>query len=153
MSTKYELAAELRALCRGTKPLPICRMRKHELEAEIDRLKLLKGIPLPEYPPAKPGPVGPRPIKVESTEDGIHVPTAPPKRVVSAGKPKIKAGDVISLETDLFPASTSKQPAETSVKAPSVKSLPVRSVSFPVAPKRSHSCNCPACPEKAIAPA
>ena len=146
MATKYELATELRQLCRGTKPGAICRMKKHELEAEIDRLKILKGIPLPEYPAAKPGPIGPRPIKVETTEDGIAVPAAPPKRTVS--KPKMKAGDLIDLDSDLFPTMN----VAASVKAPHlVKALPVRSVSLPAAPKRSHTCNCPICPEKTIA--
>jgi hypothetical protein len=42
MATKYELATELRALTRGTKAGPICRMKKHELEAEIDRIKVMK---------------------------------------------------------------------------------------------------------------
>lgn len=129
MSTKYELATELRALCRGTKPLPICRMKKHELEAEIDRLKILKGIPLPEYPAAKPGPVGPRPIKAETTEDGITVPTAPATRPV-------KKADLI----------VQPEPVAVTATRTTVKSLR----SLPLAPKRSHSCNCPACPEKAL---
>jgi len=147
MSTKYELATELRQLCRGTKPGAICRMKKHELEAEIDRMKILKGIPLPEYPAAKPGPVGPRPIKTQTTEEGITVPAAPPKRVVS--KPKLKIGDVIQFDdpgAELFPSMT----VATSAKALPTKALPVRSVSLPAAPKRSHTCNCPICPEKAI---
>lgn len=143
MMTKYELATELRALNRGSKALSICRMKKHELEAEIDRLKILKGIVLPEYAAAKPGPIGPRSIKVETTEEGISVPAAPAKRIVSAGK--IKVGDRIDICMDdqLFPTMK----VATSVKAPSLNALPVRS-GLPAAPKRSHTCNCPACPEK-----
>lgn len=175
MATKYELATELRALNRGMKALPICKMKKHELEAEIDRIKLMKQIKedVGEYPPTKPGPLGPRPIPVAEakTEDvTIAVPVAPAKHLTEATKPKkikMKVGETVHFDDakELFPTYTTA----TSVRAIPTKALPDRSAgkfSHPGAPKRSpadrvsgsepyssagraHTCNCPACPEKA----
>lgn len=162
MSTKYELATELRALTRGMKALPICKMTKAQLETEIDRIKVMKQLKedIPDYPPAKPGPLGPRPIPVatKAADDDllISVPQAPPKHT-TAPKPrtmKMKVGETVHFEDPgLFPSVS----AAASARALPTKALPSRSgsasteskFSHPGAPKRSHTCNCPMCPERA----
>ena len=163
MATKYELATELKALTRGMKAIPICKMKKHELEAEIDRIKVLKQLEedIGEYPKTKPGPLGPRPIPVAAAkaEDGltIAVPVAPAKHVTEVTKPKkikMKVGEVVHFDDakELFPTLSTA----ASVRAMPTKALPDRSAgkfSHPGAPKRSHTCNCPACPEKTAVPA
>jgi len=87
MSTKYELMAELRALNRGMKALPISKMKKHELEHSIDAMKKLKleKAETPMGAPAKAGRPLSRPIASESIEDDdvvLVVPKAPRERVV-----------------------------------------------------------------------
>jgi hypothetical protein len=102
-ATKYELMTELRELNRGFPRIPISTMKKHELEAQIDVLKRYKadvGATMLMKGQAKPGPLGPRPIKMEAVkaegeedQDGenviINAPVpprprqvAPPKKVV-----------------------------------------------------------------------
>jgi hypothetical protein len=125
MSTKYELATELRQLTRGMKAGPICRMKKHELEAEIDRIKVLKQIkPSTDYPPAKPGPTGPRRLgsAVVSFDDvDIKVPQAPAEKVVEPVRMKKK---------------------ETAVEGPASPGprMPVRAA--------VHTCTCQFCPKR-----
>jgi hypothetical protein len=88
MPTKYELQTQLRELTRGTKPLPIGKMKKAELERELAlRSKLAEEREaLGPAPKAKPGPLGPRRIPVipVATDDVvIRTPKAPAKRPVS----------------------------------------------------------------------
>ena len=166
MSTKYELATELRALTRGMKALPICKMTKAQLETEIDRIKLMKQLKedIPDYPPVKPGPLGPRPIPVatKAAEDDltIAVPMAPAKHVTEVTKPKkikMKVGETVHFDDakDLFPTLSTA----ASVRAHPIKALPNRAGSasaepkfdHPGAPKRSHTCNCPKCPDRVTA--
>lgn len=167
--TKYELAAELRALTRGMKRPQICKMKKHELEEAIDRIKVLKQLEtdIGEYPPTKPGPLGPRPISVAATADGISVPQAPAKHFTEATKPSkkskfpMKIGDTVSVHFDDADDEKPVVPVATSVRAHPTKALPSSSgvpparssskISLPAAPRRTHTCNCPACPEKTIA--
>ena len=153
MATKYELATELRALTRGMKPLPICKMKKHELEAEIDRIKALKDMKdgMAEYPPAKPGPLGPRKIEAaEKPEEDttITVPVMPKKRVVS--KPV-----AVPVRHDKK-VVVSFDDTHVDEKPTPVKSLPTKSLfSHPGAPLPSdrpvHKCNCPRCPDNGSA--
>jgi len=176
MSTKYELATELRALTRGMKPLPICRMKKHELEAEIDRIKAVNAMKeaMDDYPKAKPGPLGPRSIPTTDVTDKevkISVPIAPSRRDT---KPKLamRRAEAVTVNFDddtpkkmeEISASTvatvterlssdSRTVATTERQTP-VKSLPPRPAkvpfSHPGAPlptdRPVHRCNCPLCP-------
>jgi hypothetical protein len=143
-STKYELATELRALTRGMKALPICKMTKAQLETEIDRIKVLKQLKedIPDYEPAKRGPVGPRTVTVKQViKDGIEivVPEAPPKRVTrKADAIRVSGPTVVNFEE---PKTTTPPPTleikEVTVDPP---------VSTAIKP---HRCNCAHCPKKA----
>ena len=135
MATKYELATELRQLTRGTKTGPICRMKKHELEAEIDRIKLMKQLKddIGEYPAAKPGPTGPRRIPTETVvsfgdeeEVKIKVPQAPAAKVVEPARRK--------------PGRPPKAP-EAVAPSPAPR-LPVSAA--------AHVCNCAFCPKRSV---
>lgn len=173
--TKYELATELKGLMKGMKAVQICKMTKSQLETEIDRIKVLKQLEesIPDYPPAKRGPLGPRPIPVApaAVEDVIiSVPQAPApkpktkKKVTLApvAEPTASAERLVARQptasAELFP--TFKVAASVRAHPSGDKSLPGSSAasaadkskfSHPGAPKRSHTCNCPGCPEKAIA--
>lgn len=165
MSTKYELATELRALTRGMKRPQICKMTKAQLETEIDRIKVMKQLEedIPDYPPAKPGPLGPRAIPVAATKAAedltIAVPQAPAKHYTEVTKPTkakklpMRIGEPVAVHFDddgVKPVA----PVAASVRAHPTKALPSSSsgkFSHPGAPKRSHTCNCPMCPEKAVA--
>ena len=163
MSTKYELATELRALTRGMKPLPICRMKKHELEAEIDRIKAVNAMKeaMDDYPKAKPGPLGPRSIPTTDVTDKevkISVPIAPSRRDT---KPKLAMRRAEAVTVN-FDDDTPKKMEEISAatvatvieRQTPVKSLPSRPAkvpfSHPGAPlptdRPVHRCNCPLCP-------
>lgn len=107
MPTKYELQAELRELTRGTKPLPIGKMKKEELVREIT----LRGRVADERealgpaPKAKPGPLGPRKIPiipVDTDDVVIRTPAAPARRPVSHKQ---------AVEMAIVAASSAKKPA------------------------------------------
>ena len=97
-ATKYELMTELRELNRGFPRIPISTMKKHELEAQIDVLKRYKadvGATMLMKGQAKPGPLGPRPVKteevpaeVEGEEENVIIkaPVAPKPRQVAPPK-------------------------------------------------------------------
>lgn len=132
MSTKYELATELRMLNRGMKALPICRMKKHELEMEIDRIKKLKAVEVAEHAPAKPGPVGPREMPLRTVvREGVTVtvPEVPKRRIVRASDAIKQHGPGVVSFTD--PVTVTPAAA--------------------AAPVRTHRCNCPKCPERTAA--
>lgn len=153
--TKYELATELRALTRGMKRPQICKMTKAQLETEIDRIKVLKQLEedIPDYPATKPGPLGPRSIPVAATSDGISVPQAPAPRATKAKKMPMKIGEPVSVHFDDADDGKHITHVAASVRAHPTKALPSSSAgkfSHPGAPKRSHTCNCPMCPEKAL---
>lgn len=88
MPTKYELQTQLRELTRGTKPLPIGKMKKEELIREIalrERVAEEREAMGPA-PKAKPGPLGPRKIPVVPIEAGdmvIKTPGVPARHPVS----------------------------------------------------------------------
>ena len=136
MATKYELATELRALTRGTKAGPICRMKKHELEAEIDRIKAVRSVAVPEHAPAKPGPLGPREVKVRQVmKDGmaLSIPEVPKIRIVKNGD-MIRRGAPRTLTfgdegEDVIKHIEEKQAAALPTPKP-------------------HRCTCPLCPQK-----
>lgn len=108
MPTKYELAAELRALNMGHRALPICRMKKGEIEHHINILKRVKeetdaAGPAPK---AKPGPVGPRKVPVIATvmdDVQIKTPVAPSKRpttkseAMAAGEAYVKSRKPVNM--------------------------------------------------------
>ena len=151
------LMAELKELNRGFPRLPISTMKKHELESSIDALKKYKtdyAESLSTKTPAKPGPLGPRPIKAqevpaqvagEEDEDGenviINTPVAPrPRQVAPPKKVVVQA------------------PGEAPVKAP-VKKSPGRPKKIvedgPKDDGKTKSdrvskcfCNCPHCNRK-----
>ena len=143
MATRYELATELRKLTRGSRAGPICRMRKHELEAEIDRVKAVRAVPIPEHPPAKPGPLGPREVTTKTfVKDGIEisVPQVPRTRIVRSGD-KIRRIGPMTL-------SFSDDTDHITHVAPTPPPLPANIV---VATPPKHRCNCSKCPVKAAA--
>lgn len=173
MSTKYELATELRQLTRGMKALPICKMTKAQLETEIDRIKLLKQIKedVPDYDPAKRGHLPPRPIEATHVTSGdakISVPIMPKPRMTEKPKP-VRLAEKVTVKFDdtdpiidlLTPDARADVISHTKVTARErpnpVKSLPSgpagstssSKFSHPGAPKASdvsHRCNCPRCP-------
>jgi hypothetical protein len=122
--TKYELMAELRELNRGFPRLAISTMKRHELEAAIDTLKVTKSDyqkALADKVPAKRGPLGPRPIPVETTtvdSEEIKVPKRP------VGRPSTKAKAEGTEEA---------KPSGIRVKSESVS---------------VHFCSCPDCPQR-----
>jgi hypothetical protein len=177
MSTKYELMAELRALNRGMKALPISKMKKHELEHNIDVMKKLK-IEKAETPmgaPAKAGRPLSRPIASDSIEDDgvvLVVPKAPRERLVekrSAPKKKIVVTKEEHLDTSpLFPAVV-KRAAEASdlrkkqfgtANKPTVtvdhedglsdEEMAKKVRKLQKSAEHTHSCNCEGCPKKLI---
>jgi len=90
MPTRYELAAELRNLPRGARPLPISKMSKSEIIQHIDLMKRIyetkAAEPVPE--PAKRGPSGPRkvpvvPVAMEEEGMVIKTPVAPQRHPTS----------------------------------------------------------------------
>ena len=136
MATKYELATELRHITRGTKSGPICRMKKHELEAEIDRIKAVRSVAVPEHAPAKPGPLGPREVKVKTVvKEGmtITVPEVPKIRIVKNGDMIRRAGP----RTLSF--SDSGEDVIKHIEEKQVEVVPTA---------RPHRCTCPLCPQK-----
>jgi hypothetical protein len=143
MSTKYELMAELRALNRGMKALPISKMKKHELEHSIDAMKKLKleKAETPMGPPAKAGRPLSRPIASESIEDDdvvLVVPKAPRERLVekrSDGGPKRKVivtkehnGQEHLCTAPLFPAVVAARSAEQRKRQFGTASKPIVAV-------------------------
>lgn len=165
MSTKYELATELRQLTRGMKALPICKMTKAQLETEIDRIKLLKQIKddVPDYDPARRGPTGSRPIEATAVASGdatISVPIMPKPRITEKTAKPVRRAEKVTVKFDdpiadmltpagkieLISAPRVDAPAAVSERPTPVRSLPNR----PAAPKLSdgpaHKCNCPRCP-------
>lgn len=137
MSTKYELATELRALNRGMKALPICRMKKHELEAEIDRIKALNAMKDAMsdvvYTPAKPGPLGPRSLKTNKVTAGnvsLTVPEVPKTRIVKAGLIKQHGPRTLSFGDEDGSSDVIKHVEAVTAQKP-------------------HRCNCSKCPERA----
>ena len=139
-STKYELATELRQLTRGSRSGPICRMRKHELEAEIDRIKALKAMPVAEHPPAKPGPLGPRTVPTKTiVKDGVEitVPLAPRTRIVRGGDSVRRLGPMTLSFTD-----DTEHITHTPAPLPS-------NIVVATPPAKPHRCNCSKCPERA----
>ena len=93
MATKYELASELRALTKGMRPLPISKMKKDELLKAIASAKQIKAeqeVTVVEK--VKPGPLPPRPTKVEPVKidsDFIKAPKLPIARMLGP-KPKVE---------------------------------------------------------------
>lgn len=161
MATKYELQAELRALNRGMKALPISKMKKHELEHSIDVMKKLKveKAETPLGPPAKAGRPLSRPVQVEQVEDDgfvLNVPKALKERQVEKrSAPKKKEEETL---VTLFPGvakRTLEADAKKHVKyaakedsdeemAKKVKKL------HAINDDHSHSCNCSGCPKKLV---
>lgn len=88
MPTKYELQTQLRELTRGTKPLPIGKMKKEELVREITLRERVadERDAMGPAPKAKPGPLGPRKIPIIPVEaEGmvIKTPGVPGRHPVS----------------------------------------------------------------------
>jgi len=176
MSTKYELMAELRALNRGMKALPISKMKKHELEHSIDVMKKLKveKAETPMGPPAKAGRPLSRPIASESIEDDdvvLVVPKAPKERLVekrSAPKKKIVVKEEHLCTAPLFPAVVKRtaEAAELRKRQFGTASKPLVEIGsedglsdeemakkvrkLQKAAEHTHSCNCEGCPKKLI---
>jgi hypothetical protein len=172
MSTKYELMAELRALNRGMKALPISKMKKHELEHSIDAMKKLKvekaATPVP--PPAKAGRPLSRPIASDSIEDDgviMHVPKVPKERLVEKrSAPKKKAVEEHLDTSSLFPAvvkraaeatesrkkqiGTPNKPIITVVHEDSDEEMAKKVKKLQKASEHTHTCNCEGCPKKLI---
>lgn len=149
--TKYELATQLRELNRGMPRLPISTMKKHEIEANIDAIRKYKGIVAEEMEGrpanAKPGPLGPRPIKVEEDSVGdeednviIRVPKAPAPRVST--KPKVTVPKVPTEPSGQKEPSAAKEPKSVVKKVEKVVE------SKKSGPVTTHFCNCPECPIK-----
>jgi len=86
MATKCELATELRKLSRDIAPLPISKMKKSELMKAIEAIKQIRSEKEKvEVPETKPGPLGPRSIKIapiEIDKDIIKSPKLPEKRLL-----------------------------------------------------------------------
>jgi len=177
MSTKYELQAELRALNRGMKALPISKMKKHELEHSIDVMKKLKveKAATPMGAPAKAGRPLSRPIASDAVADDdvvLHVPKAPKERMVekrSAPKKKVVVTKEEHLDTSsLFPAVVKRAaeaadlrkrqfgtPARPFVEVPPEDGLSDEEMAKKVkklqkAADHKHNCNCEGCPKKVV---
>jgi hypothetical protein len=175
MSTKYELMAELRALNRGMKALPISKMKKHELEHSIDVMKKLKleKAETPMGAPAKAGRPLSRPIASESIEDDdvvLVVPKAPRERLVEKrSEPKKKI--IVTKEehlctAPLFPAVVKRaaEAAEQRKRQFGTPSKPIVAIhpedsdeemakkvkKLQKAAEHTHNCNCEGCPKKLI---
>jgi hypothetical protein len=135
MSTKYELMAELRALNRGMKALPISKMKKHELEHSIDVMKKLK-VEKAETPmgaPAKAGRPLSRPIVSESVVDEdvtLHVPK--PLRERAVEKRSVPMFPGVAKRAKQFVAKALDDSDEEMAKKV----------------KKHHNCNCDGCPKR-----
>jgi len=135
MSTKYELMAELRALNRGMKALPISKMKKHELEHSIDVMKKLK-VEKAETPmgaPAKAGRPLSRPITSESVVDEdvtLHVPK--PLRERAVEKRSVPMFPGVAKRAKQFVAKALDDSDEEMAKKV----------------KKHHNCNCDGCPKR-----
>ena len=180
MSTKYELQAELRALNRGMKALPISKMKKHELEHSIDVMKKLKveKAATPIGAPAKAGRPRSRPIASESIEDDgvvMHVPTVPKERQVEKrSAPVVKKKVVVTKEehldtSPLFPSVVKRAAEATELRKKQFGTGSKPAVAIPpedglsdeemakkvkklnkVSVEHAHSCNCEGCPKKMV---
>ena len=171
MSTKYELQAELRALNRGMKALPISKMKKHELEHSIDAMKKLKmekaSTPMPA--PAKAGRPLSRPIASESIVDDDVVLTVPkPLKERQVEKRSAKKPVEEHLDTTpLFPGvvkrameasdarkrqfGTSAKPVVTVTKDDSDEEMAKKVKKLhAVNNDHAHACNCSGCPKKLV---
>lgn len=165
MSTKYELQAELRALNRGMKALPISKMKKHELEHSIDVMKKLKveKAETPLGPPARAGRPLSRPVQAEQVEDDGLVLTVP-KPLKERQVEKRSAKKEVDLDTSsLFPGvtkrtleATAKRQAVATVAKPVVKEDSDEEMAKKVKKlhavnnDHAHSCNCSGCPKKLV---
>jgi hypothetical protein len=137
MSTKYELMAELRALNRGMKALPISKMKKHELEHSIDAMKKLKveKAETPMGPPAKAGRPLSRPIVSESVVDEdvtLHVP-----------KP-LRERQVEKRSVPMFPGVAKRSEKKAFV----AKALDDSDEEMSKKVRKHHNCNCEGCPKR-----
>jgi hypothetical protein len=162
MSTKYELQAELRALNRGMKALPISKMKKHELEHSIDAMKKLKSEKeaTPMGPPAKAGRPLSRPVHAEQVEDDGLLLTVP-KVLKERQVEKRSAKKEVDLDTSsLFPG-VAKRTLEATAKRQAVVKPAVKEDSDEEMAKKvkklhavnndhNHSCNCSGCPKKLV---
>ena len=168
MSTKYELQAELRALNRGMKALPISKMKKHELEHSIDVMKKLKveKAATPTGPPAKAGRPLSRPVQSEQVEDDGLVLTVPTtlkeRQVEKRSAPKKKPVEEHLDTSSLFPG-VAKRTLEATAKRQAV-AKPVVAVKedsdeemakkvkklHAVNNDHTHACNCSGCPKKLV---
>jgi hypothetical protein len=162
MSTKYELMAELRALNRGMKALPISRMKKHELEHSIDTMKKLKleKAETPLGPPAKAGRPLSRPVASEQVEDDglvFNVPKPLKERMVE----KRSAKKEVELDTSSLFSGVAKRTAEATAKRQAAAKPVVKEDSdeemakkvkklHAVANNHTHACNCDGCPKKLV---
>lgn len=126
-------------------------MKKHELEAEIDRIKLMKELKedIGDYPPAKAGRPPAREIPTATTKVGeveIKLPKVPAERLVEpyrrkVGRPPKKA------EEDLFPGVKPGSALATESPAIAKAAAIVAERKLPVS-RASHICNCPLCPQR-----
>jgi hypothetical protein len=151
-STKYELQAELRALNRGMKSLPICKMKKHELEHAIDTMKKLKQEKesTPLGPVTKMGRPLSRPVASDSIEDDgvtMNIPVAPRIRQVEKRSIKKKPVTAPAPTSELFPAIPFKPKGKAYAAPGPVKhqSDSDEEMSKKVR-KHTHICNCDNCP-------
>ena len=163
MSTKYELQAELRALNRGMKALPISKMKKHELEHSIDAMKKLKveKAATPLGAPAKAGRPLSRPVQSEQVEDDdvvLTVPKALKERVVE--KRSVKKPEVDLDTSSLFPGVVKRATEATAKRQAAARPVVKEDSDEEMAKKvkklhavnndHRHSCNGRGCPKKMV---
>jgi hypothetical protein len=117
-------------------------MKKHELAAEIEKLKTVKAAPAPVIEPAKPGPLGPRTIAttvLEKSGISMKVPEVPKVRIVrKSDSIKFLGSGRINFDDNVISYPLAPQPpAPTAVAEPAAP------------PTKPHRCNCSSCPIKA----